>query len=352
GRGGVVRLGLQHQRFQDRFLAGFANGNGAVTGFQRNLRAAALAVISFQVRIAADGCLLQGIGRKFGVDVAGVAIGDDLEVRRFGKTEGDGRRGVSNVDVFFWGKGKTHFDVAVAIVHFHSAAGILDGNVVGIRAQREISGRVSDLEVPGAGFHMPGELREREVGALGNKAHALGDFVGANGSVEFSVDGEPAGRRGNIDFAAMPGNADVALGIRNFDVALACIHGDVAGRVVHVDVASRSVDDHGLVHVGHGYVPALIANGEQGILGNGNVQIHAGPRIAVARIHGANFIAVAVLGDFKGDAGGNMLGVGFSPGFHVLVAIDVNLRIVSGAHVNIAANVANPDAGFGRNTQR
>ena len=40
---------------------------------------------------------------------------------------------------------------------------------------------------------MTGKLRKREVGALRDKAHAFGNFVGPNRAEELSVNGEPAG---------------------------------------------------------------------------------------------------------------------------------------------------------------
>ena len=146
------------------------------------------------MRIAAGGCLFQRIRRKLGIDVAGVAVGRDVEAGRFGKAQSNGRGGVSNLDGFLGRKRKAHFDVAVAIVQFHFAAGIFDGNVVGIRAQVEIAGRVGDFDVSGASFHVAGELREREIGTLGDEAHAFGNFVGADGTKEFSVNGQPACR--------------------------------------------------------------------------------------------------------------------------------------------------------------
>ena len=146
----------------------------------------------------------------------------------------------------------------------------------------------------------------------------------------------------------MAGNLDVAFGVGDFDVAFARINRDVSPGTVDVDVSPGGVDDHGLAHVRHGNVASLIANGDRRAFWHGNVQIHAGARIA-ARIRGANFVAVAVFGDFEGDGGSNVLGVCLVPGLDVFLAVHVNLRIVCGAHADIAATVTNGNAAISRN---
>src|SRR5215472_5095497 len=149
----------------------------------------------------------------------------------------------------------------------------------------------------------------------------------------------------------MPGDFDVAFGVDNFDVAFARVNRDVPRGIVDVDVSPGGVDDQGSVHIGHRHVAALVANGDSRAFWHGNVQIHTGARIA-ARTRGANFEGVAVFGDFEGDGGSNVLGVGFVPGFDVFLAVHMNLRIVPGAHADIAATVTDGDAGVFRNGLR
>ena len=96
--------------------------------------------------------MFEGIRREFGINVAGVAIGDDVETRRLGKAEGDGGRRVGHLDVLFGRDGKTHFDVAVAVVHSQFAAGVLDRNVIRIGPQRKVPGRIGDFKISRAGF--------------------------------------------------------------------------------------------------------------------------------------------------------------------------------------------------------
>ena len=149
----------------------------------------------------------------------------------------------------------------------------------------------------------------------------------------------------------MSGNLHVALGVRHFDVALAGIDGDVSGGVAHLNVSPGRTDNHRLVHVGHGHIAALAANVERSFFRHRNVQIQAGARIA-AGIHGTNFVAVAVLGDFNGNSGGQSLCLCLAPSLDALLAIDADLRFIGGVYADVAATVANRDAGICKNGKR
>src|SRR5712692_9673780 len=186
-----------------------------------------------------------------------MTIGDDVEARGFGKTQSNGCRRVGNLDVFLGWKREAHFDVAVAVVHFHFSAGVFDGDVVGIGAQSEIAGSVGDFQIPRAGFHVAGELSQGQIRALGDEAHALGNFVGADGTVEFAVDGETTVGAGDIHFAAAARDFDVALRVGDFDVPFARINGDVPSSITNFDVSLRNLNDDGLGHVRNGDIAPL-----------------------------------------------------------------------------------------------
>jgi hypothetical protein len=68
----------------------FVDGDGAVGGVECDFGAAAGAVAAFEVGVTAfGGGFLEGVGFEFRVDVAGMAIGDDLEVGIIGHRDGD-----------------------------------------------------------------------------------------------------------------------------------------------------------------------------------------------------------------------------------------------------------------------
>src|SRR6266700_2819459 len=281
-----------------------------------------------------------------------MAIGEDFEARGFGQAEGDGCGRIIQLDIFFGRSGEAHVDAAVAVVDFHFAARIFDGDVIRIGAQRKISRRIRDFEIAGAGFHVAGKLRERQVRSLRDEADAFDNFIGADRAVEFTVDRKPAAGSGNVHFAAVAGKLDVAVGVRNFDVAFARVDGDVSGGAANFNVADPAAYVDGLGHVGHGDVSSFVADGECGLLGNRHVQIQADARIPGTNSRWMNLVAVAILHDFDGGAIGDALSVTLAPGLGILLARDSNLRLARGADADVASTVSNRDAGVGGNNLR
>src|SRR6266700_3251232 len=279
-----------------------------------------------------------------------MAIGEDFEARGFGQAEGDACGRVIQLDVFFWRSGEAHVDAAVAVVDFHFAARIFDGDVIRIGAQRKISRRIRDFEIAGAGFHVAGKLSERQVRSLRDEADAFGDFIGADRSVEFTVDRKPAAGSGNVHFAAVAGKLDVAVGVRNFDVAFARVDGDVSGGAANFNVADPAAYVDGLGHVDDGDVSSFVADGECGLLRNSHVQIQAHARIPGTNSRWMHLVPVAILHDFDGGAIGDALSITLAPGLGILLARDTNLRLARGAHADVASTVSNRDAGVRGNS--
>jgi hypothetical protein len=63
-----------------RLSAGLADGDRTVAGFQDNFRAAAASVFPFQMGVTGlRRRLLKGIRVKLGVNIAGMAIGENLK---------------------------------------------------------------------------------------------------------------------------------------------------------------------------------------------------------------------------------------------------------------------------------
>ncbi len=130
-----------------------------------------------------------------------MAVGEDVEARGLGECERDAGVGVADVDVRFGRGREAELDVAIAVVDFYFAGGIFDGYGIAVGAESDVSRGVDDFEIAGAGFHVAGERSEREIGALRDEAEAFGDFVGADGAVEFAVESEAAGGGGDVDLA-------------------------------------------------------------------------------------------------------------------------------------------------------
>ena len=108
--------------------------------------------------------LLKGIRSKLGVNIAGMAIGENLKARGFGQAKRNSRGRIVDLDVVFRRSREANFNVSSAIVHIDLAAGVLQRDVV-LRAHAEVPGSVKDFEVAWAGLHMAGELRECQIGA-------------------------------------------------------------------------------------------------------------------------------------------------------------------------------------------
>src|SRR5262249_42291313 len=162
--------------------AGFAQADGAVARLEQDFRAAPGAVFPVEVRVARlFGSFLQRVAGKIGVNVAGVTVGLNLEARGAGSGQVDFAGGVVefNVVVRRGGEAEVHGGVFVGDVQL--TTGIFEVDVVRTGAQRDISRRVDDFEIAGAGLHVAGELIEREIGTLGNEADALGNFFRADG---------------------------------------------------------------------------------------------------------------------------------------------------------------------------
>ena len=247
---------------------------------------------------------LQSVRGKFRIDIAGVAVGEDVEARGFGKSERDAGVGVADVDVGLRRGREAEFDVAIAVVDFYLAGGIFDGYGIAVGAQRDVSRRVDDFEIAGAGFHVAGERGEREIGALRDEAETFGDFFSADGAVEFAVESEAAGGGRDVNFRAFAGNLDVTFGVGDFDVAFVHFDVDVAGGVADFDVAVRAGDGDGRGHVGNSDVSLFVSDGDRGLLGDLDVHVDGDARVAGAGAGGMNFIAVAILNDFDGDGAG------------------------------------------------
>src|SRR5690348_4138393 len=139
-----------------------------------------------------------------------------------------------------------------------------------------------------ARLHVTTELTDCQIGAMGDKVQAFGDFVGTHGSTKFPIDGERAGCSGNIHFAAAPPDFYVALGVGNFNVAPFRVNADVTSRVPNLDVTFCCTDDYRLVHVGDGHVAPLVSNRERSLFGNGNVHVQTDARVTPARVDGPN----------------------------------------------------------------
>src|SRR5580704_13438826 len=89
----------------------FVDGDGAVGGVQGDFGAAARAVAAFEVGVAAlGGGFLQRVGLEFGVDVTGVAVGDDLEVGVLGHGDRDSGGRVGDVNVVLWRRREAQLD--------------------------------------------------------------------------------------------------------------------------------------------------------------------------------------------------------------------------------------------------
>src|SRR5260370_38460575 len=155
-----------------------------------------------------------------------MAIGDDLETRRIRQAESDGCGSVVDFDVVLRRSGEANFHVASAIVDFDFAASVLQRDVV-LGAHAEVPRSVKDFEVARAGLHVAGELREGEIRAPRNEAHALRDFVGADGPVTFAVDRKSARGTRAINLSAVAGYLDVTVGVVNFDVAFSRVDSDI-----------------------------------------------------------------------------------------------------------------------------
>jgi hypothetical protein len=172
------------------YLAGFVDGDGAVAGFKGDFGAAGCAVLSFEMRIARF-CrgFLQGVRGKFRIDIAGVAVGEDIEARGLGNSQRNAGVSVGDIDVFLGRGREAQLDVAIAVVDLYFAGGVLDGHGIAVGAQCDVSRRIDNLEIAGSCFHVAGERSKREIGALRDEAKAFGDFVGADRAVEFAVEG-------------------------------------------------------------------------------------------------------------------------------------------------------------------
>src|SRR6266446_9485770 len=154
----------------------------------------------------------------------------------------------------------------------------------------------------------------------------------------------------------MAGNLDVALCVGNFDVALPGIDTDVARRVANLDVTYAVRHVYGLRHVRDGDVAFLVPDRQRGLLRNRHVKIQADARFALGYPRWTYFVTVAILHDFDANALGNLLGIVLVPGIGLLLAGDSNLRVVRRTHADVAASVADRDAGirgngFGRDFQ-
>src|SRR5258705_9676798 len=101
----------------------FANLDGIVAGLENNSRSARRTVFAFQVRVALVGPRgLQAASRKFGIDIAGTAIGLNVEARRRRNAQGDRSAFVADRDVFLGRIGKLQFDGTVDVVE-HDPSG-------------------------------------------------------------------------------------------------------------------------------------------------------------------------------------------------------------------------------------
>src|SRR6266704_5877329 len=142
---------------------GFADVDGAVAGTDDDLDGTTGAVFAFEVGIAGFcSGFVQGGAREVGIDVAGVAVGDDFKAGVGGKTERDFRRRIGELDVVFGGGGIANVNVAVAVVYIHFAAGVFDTDIGGGSAKSEAAGRIDNFKVAGLDGHVAGELSERE----------------------------------------------------------------------------------------------------------------------------------------------------------------------------------------------
>src|SRR5258708_15359003 len=95
----------------------FANLDGIVAGLENNFWSARRTVFAFQVRVAlVRARCLQAASRKFRIDIAGTAIGLDIEVRRRGNTPRNGSAFVVDTDVLLWSIGKLQFNGTVRVV--------------------------------------------------------------------------------------------------------------------------------------------------------------------------------------------------------------------------------------------
>src|ERR1700686_2114104 len=190
-----------------------------------------------------------------------MAVRRDIETGRGGQAQRNHRVGIGDIDVVFGRGRESQFDGAVAILDFRFATDIFDVDVVTIGPQLQISRRIGNFQIAGAQFQMPAELSEGQIAAPRNITNAPGNLVGADGAVEFSVDGKTAGRGGNVHFATFAGQLDIALSVGNFYVAVAHVDGDVAGGTANVHITVVIVDGHRTGNIGNNDVTFFVANG-------------------------------------------------------------------------------------------
>src|SRR6202044_421290 len=155
-------------------------------------------------------------------------------------------------DVGFGWRREAEFDSAIAVVGSYFAGGVFNGHGIAVGTQSDVAWRIDDFKIAGAGFHVAGKRRKRKIGALGNEAEAFGDFVGADGSVEFAVEREAARGGGDVDLSTLTGNSYIAFGVADFDVAFVHFDVDVAGGVADFDITAGARYGNGRGHVGDG----------------------------------------------------------------------------------------------------
>src|SRR5580704_17576167 len=247
---------------------------------------------------------LQGVRGKFRLDIAGVAVGEDVEAGGLWKGERDAGVGIRDFDVGFRRGREAECDVAVAVVDFYLAGGIFYGHRIAIGAESDVSRRIHDFEIAGAGFHVAGEGSKSEIGALGNEAEAFGNFVGADGAVKFAVECETAGGRGNVDLPALSRNFYVAFSVCDFHVAFVHFDGDIAGGVANFDVATGAGDGNRGRHIGDGDLTFFVSNSDSGFPRDLDIHVYGDAAVAGAHAGGMDFVAVAILNDFNGNGAG------------------------------------------------
>src|ERR1700687_1543729 len=131
---------------------GFANLDGIVAGLENNFWSARRAVFAFQVRVALIGTRgLQGASRKFRIDIAGTAIGLNVEARRRRNAQGDGSAFVVDRDVFLGRIGKLQFNGTVDVVERDSTGDVFQRHRNVFCARCQVARSVGDFQVA-AGF--------------------------------------------------------------------------------------------------------------------------------------------------------------------------------------------------------
>jgi len=143
--------------------------NRTIAGLQNDLGPASASILSFQVRIADSVEVFFRESAENQNLFAGMAIRKNLEAGRARQVRVMPEAALETSMSSFVDAEKRSYDIAVAIVNLHFAAGFFPQKR---RSDWSVSSgcrRSGNLKIAGAGFQMAAELRKREIGCAWNE---------------------------------------------------------------------------------------------------------------------------------------------------------------------------------------